>query len=78
MDRSYFRVMAKAHLRIGLDLPWLHSLFAGALQPDLIILLDIDPALAWQRRSDFPIAAPLRPMITLETAAVPAHFDGDN
>ena len=53
MDRSYFRVMAKAHLRIGLDLPWLHSLFADALQPDLIILLDIDPALAWQRRSDF-------------------------
>lgn len=53
MDRSYFRVMAKAHLRIGLDLPWLQSLFAGALRPELIILLDIDPALAWQRRSGF-------------------------
>lgn len=53
VDRSYFRVVAKAHLRIGSDIAWLLSLFAGALQPDLVILLDIDPALAWQRRSEF-------------------------
>jgi thymidylate kinase len=53
MDRSYFRVIAKAHTRSGLDIPWLLSLFGEALTPDFVVLLDIDPALAWRRRTSF-------------------------
>jgi thymidylate kinase len=53
MDGSYFRVVAKAHLRGGLDINWLQSLFAASLQPDLVLLLDVDPAVAWKRRPSF-------------------------
>lgn len=52
-DGSFYRVIAKAHARSGLDMAWLRSLFAGACQPDLVALLDIDPAVAWQRRTSF-------------------------
>lgn len=52
-DGSFYRVVAKAHARAGLDRDWLFGLFAHALRPDRVLLLDLDPALAWQRRSDF-------------------------
>ena len=45
--------MAKAHLRSGLPIDWLLSLFENALQPDCIALLDVDPAQAWGRRPSF-------------------------
>jgi thymidylate kinase len=53
MDRSWFRVVAKAHVRSGLDVDWLMSLFAAALTPDLVVLLDVDPTIAWGRRAAF-------------------------
>lgn len=52
-DGSHYRVIAKAHLRGGLDIGWLEGLFARAPQPDVVLLLDIDPALAWRRRPAF-------------------------
>ncbi|NNC73014.1 MAG: hypothetical protein HKN78_09085 [Sphingomonadaceae bacterium] len=52
-DGSFYRVMAKAHIRGGLDLDWLASLFRTALRPAMVILLDIDPAEAWKRRDSF-------------------------
>ena len=52
-DGSFYRVMAKAHNRAGFDVEWLESLFERALRPDLVILLDIDPADAWRRRTEF-------------------------
>ena len=52
-DGTYFRVVAKAHLRSGLPIEWLLSLFENALQPDCIALLDVDPAQAWGRRPSF-------------------------
>jgi thymidylate kinase len=53
MDRSFFRVVAKAHVRGGLDVDWLLSLFAAALAPDLVVLLDVEPSIAWGRRAAF-------------------------
>lgn len=52
-DGSFHRVIAKAHARANLDLGWLSSLFEHALQPDRVLLLDIDPILAWGRRTAF-------------------------
>lgn len=52
-DGTYFRVVAKAHVRAGFDLAWLLSLFDDALLPDCIALLDLDPAQAWTRRPSF-------------------------
>jgi thymidylate kinase len=52
-DGSFHRVIAKAHLRAGLDFGWLDSLFDRAWRPDLVILLDVEPALAWHRRPAF-------------------------
>lgn len=52
-DGSFYRVIAKAHRRGGLALDWLERLFARALQPDMVVLLDIDPAQAWTRRTAF-------------------------
>jgi thymidylate kinase len=53
MDGSYYRVIAKAHRRYDLPIPWLLSLFSNALEPDCIVLLDLDPTLAWTRRAAF-------------------------
>jgi len=53
MDGSYYRVIAKAHRRYDLPIPWLLSLFSNALEPDCIVLLDLDPAVAWTRRAAF-------------------------
>jgi thymidylate kinase len=52
-DGTYFRVVAKAHVRSSLAIDWLLSLFEDALEPDCIALLDIDPAQAWLRRPSF-------------------------
>jgi len=53
LDGSHYRVIAKAHIRSRLDKPWLFTLFGEAPKPDLVILLDIDPRLAWHRRPQF-------------------------
>jgi thymidylate kinase len=52
-DRSQFRVVAKAHVRGGLAIDWLLSLFRAALAPDLVVLLDVAPEIAWRRRTSF-------------------------
>jgi thymidylate kinase len=52
-DRSQFRVIAKAHVRGGLDIDWLASLFDAALVPDLVVLIALAPEIAWRRRASF-------------------------
>lgn len=53
VDGWFYRVIVKAHLRARLDLEWLHSLFAHLPQPDRTVLVDIEPRLAFSRRSGF-------------------------
>lgn len=53
IDGYFYRVIVKAHLRGGLDQDWLGSLFKHVSTPDHVILLDLDPALAWSRRNHF-------------------------
>ncbi|MEQ8451794.1 MAG: hypothetical protein RIB97_19170 [Nitratireductor sp.] len=53
MDGSYFRVIAKAHLRSGIAIEELRGFFTDAAEPDLVVLLDLEPRVAWARRSSF-------------------------
>lgn len=53
VDGWYYRAIVKAHLRSGLDIGWLETLFGHIRPPDAVVLLDIDPALAWRRRKTF-------------------------
>lgn len=52
-DGWFYRNIAKAFIRDNLDKAWLRALFANVSEPDLVILLDIDPSVAWSRRSRF-------------------------
>jgi dTMP kinase len=52
-DGWYYRNIVKTLIRSNLDRAWLQSLFSTVREPDFVVLLDIDPALAWERRSDF-------------------------
>jgi dTMP kinase len=49
----YYRTIAKAFIREGVDKEWLSSLFDRVAKPDVVVLLDIEPALAWSRRLSF-------------------------
>lgn len=51
-DGWWYRSVAKL-AQCGLDDRWVESLFASVREPDLVVLLDIDPELAWRRRSRF-------------------------
>jgi dTMP kinase len=53
VDGWYHRNIAKTIVRSGADEGWLDSLFESAVTPDVVALLDVDPAVAWTRRSDF-------------------------
>lgn len=53
MDGSYFRVIAKAHLRSRIEIAALRGFFTEAAEPDLVVLLDLEPHMAWARRSAF-------------------------
>lgn len=53
-DSWYFRMIAKMTAE-GLDRAWLHSLFQGVQTPDLVVLLDIEPEVAWRRREHFAV-----------------------
>lgn len=53
VDGWFYRVVVKAHLRGQLDPEWLHSLFAHLPQPRCTVLVDIEPRLAFSRRSGF-------------------------
>nr|WP_246188685.1 hypothetical protein [Nitratireductor arenosus] len=52
-DGSYYRVIAKAHLRSGMEIEHLRGFFTEAAEPDLVVLLDLEPRAAWARRSAF-------------------------
>ncbi|CAN7630117.1 hypothetical protein LJR235_004962 [Pararhizobium sp. LjRoot235] len=53
MDGSHYRVVAKAHCRARIELTQLFRLFAQAAEPDLVVLLEIDPHVSWRRRTAF-------------------------
>lgn len=50
VDGWYYRSVAKAVLRGGVGERWATSLFEDDDGPDLVVLLDVDPEVAWQRR----------------------------
>jgi thymidylate kinase len=52
-DGWYYRTIVKAFIRQNLDTTWLRTLFATVCEPDFVVLLDIDPAVAWSRRPKF-------------------------
>ncbi|MDE0427593.1 MAG: hypothetical protein OXN25_22290 [Candidatus Poribacteria bacterium] len=51
-DSWYYRFVAK-FINKGFDKEWLFSIFDATDEPDLVVMLDIDPQLAWKRRSKF-------------------------
>lgn len=53
VDGWYYRNIAKTIVRAGADERWLDSLFASAVDPDVVVLLDVDPRVVWTRRSEF-------------------------
>jgi thymidylate kinase len=53
IDGWYFRTVVKACVRGHLDTDWLLSLFDLCCSPDLVVLLDVAPSLAWGRRAEF-------------------------
>jgi dTMP kinase len=52
-DGWYHRNVAKTIVRSGTDGRWLDSLFASSVTPDVVVLLDVDPGVAWTRCSEF-------------------------
>jgi thymidylate kinase len=52
-DGWYYRVAVKAELRSQLSEEWIDTLFRNVDEPDMVVLLDIDPATAWRRRTSF-------------------------
>jgi dTMP kinase len=53
VDGWYHRVVAKAVIRGGLAEEWVSSLFTSAPRPDAVVLLDVDPQTAWERKQAF-------------------------
>lgn len=51
-DSWYYRFVAK-FINKGFDKEWLFSIFDATDEPDIVVMLDIDPQLAWKRRSKF-------------------------
>ncbi|MEU2209882.1 hypothetical protein AB0B95_28965 [Streptomyces hygroscopicus] len=51
MDGWYYRNIAKTVVREPLDPQWVESLFAPVREPDLVVLLDVAPEVAWSRRA---------------------------
>ena len=51
-DGWYYRLITR-FINKGFDKEWILSLFATVKEPDIIVMLDIDPQIAWRRRSGF-------------------------
>ena len=51
-DGWYYRLIAR-FVNKGFDRSWLLSLFATVNEPNLVVLLDIKPQIAWKRRAKF-------------------------
>lgn len=50
VDGWYYRSVVKAVLRAGVPEAWALSLFEDGDAPDVVVLLDVDPGVAWRRR----------------------------
>jgi dTMP kinase len=50
IDGWFYRSVVKANIRDGIPLDWGLSVFAPVGVPDQVVLLDVDPDLAWERR----------------------------
>lgn len=48
-DGWYYRNIAKTIIRAEAEETWLESLFSSAAAPDRVVLLDVDPQVAWAR-----------------------------
>ena len=53
VDGWFYRNVAKSIIRMGVDEDWLNSLFASAVEPDVVVLLDVEPEVAWGHRTAF-------------------------
>jgi thymidylate kinase len=53
MDGWYYRLIAKFLYKGGFDHDWLFSLFSTVSEPDLVVILDVEPETAWKRRPTF-------------------------
>ena len=51
-DGWYYRFLIK-FVNKGYDQQWLLSLFAKVRDPDMTVLLDVDPVVSWRRRGQF-------------------------
>jgi dTMP kinase len=49
-DGWFYRNIVKTAYRCGKDPAWIKGLFESVETPDLVILLDVDPTVAWQRQ----------------------------
>jgi len=49
VDGWYYRNLVKARMRDRLDQDWLDGLFEAAPRPDLVVFVDLPPAIAWAR-----------------------------
>ncbi len=52
-DGWHYRTIVKAFIRQQLSQSWLQSLFDTVANPDVVVLLDVDPAVSWRRRPRF-------------------------
>lgn len=52
VDGWYYKFLVKL-LAEGHELKYLETIFSHVLQPDLVILLDIDVSSVWERKNDF-------------------------
>jgi thymidylate kinase len=52
VESWFYRLIAKLTCQ-GESEAWLLSLFSHVRQPDLVVLLDVDPATCWRRREEF-------------------------
>ena len=48
-DGWFYRNIVKTRLRSGVDEEWIRGLFRFVAVPDAVVLIDVDPAVAWQR-----------------------------
>jgi thymidylate kinase len=54
-DGWFYRNIAKAFVREKLDKDWMRTLFDEVGTPDLVVLLDVEPAVAWGRRPQYTL-----------------------
>lgn len=53
VDGWYYRNLIKTRLRLETDAPELAAMFASIPPPDHVVLIDVDPEIAWKTRTGF-------------------------